>query len=159
MTPARRARAARLRGRRRGRVQRHPVCSPLTRQDTNDNGLTTSVTARRYISRYPYRTETPPSRMSSSSVQFILHSFRISHSFRIHSGPGFPTGVVNAAARVPIHAFRFTPAPAPADVLILPSRVSCCCCCNSTARLPGKYIVKVAYQIELPRYTGALRAS
>jgi hypothetical protein len=38
--PARRARAARLRGRRRGREQRHPVCLPLTRQeDTNDNGL------------------------------------------------------------------------------------------------------------------------
>ena len=40
LRPARRARAARLRGRRRGREQRHPVCSPLTRQDnTNDNGL------------------------------------------------------------------------------------------------------------------------
>ena len=34
------------------------VCSPLTRQDTNDNGLTTSVTAQRDISRYPSRTET-----------------------------------------------------------------------------------------------------
>ena len=97
------------------------VCFPLTRQDTNDNGLTTSVTSRRDISRYPYRTETTPSRMSSSAtVRYISSFIPLFHSFRIHSGPGF-SPKFQYCPLVPIHAF--TPAPAPADVLILLSRV------------------------------------
>ena len=103
-----RARAARLRGRRRVE-QRHPVCSPLTRQDdTNDNGLspnnfsnspepggtypgTHSHTVPRHpLAECPFRLQFgtfPVSHSFRIHFAFITHSFRfISHSLR----PRFP---------------------------------------------------------------------